>query len=78
MPDPAVRAAELRDLLHHHAHRYYVLDDPEVPDAEYDRVYQQLEALEAAYPRLKGKTGAICTPDFARAGGAIVLNHSKD
>ena len=37
-----------------------------------------LEALEAAYPRLKGKTGAICTPDFARAGGAIVLNHSRD
>ena len=32
--DPTRRAAELRALLHHHAHRYYVLDAPEIPDAE--------------------------------------------
>ena len=47
------RAAELRALLHHHAHRYYVLDAPEIPDAEYDRLFQALQALEAAHPGLR-------------------------
>ena len=47
------RAAELRALLHHHAHRYYVLDAPEVPDAEYDRLFQELQAIEAAHPDLR-------------------------
>lgn len=47
------RAAELRELLHHHAHRYYVLDDPEVPDAEYDRLFQELQAIEASHPALR-------------------------
>ncbi|MDO9075621.1 MAG: NAD-dependent DNA ligase LigA [Rubrivivax sp.] len=51
-PDPAARAAELRTLLHHHAHRYYVLDAPEIPDAEYDRLLTELQALEAAFPEL--------------------------
>ena len=50
--DPSRRAAELRALLQHHAHRYYVLDAPEIPDAEYDRLFQELQALEAAYPAL--------------------------
>jgi len=50
--DPAARAAELRALLHHHAHRYYVLDAPEIPDAEYDRLFAELQALEAAQPEL--------------------------
>ncbi|WP_157272197.1 NAD-dependent DNA ligase LigA [Azohydromonas aeria] len=51
--DPAVRAAELRALLHHHAHRYYVLDAPEIPDAEYDRLFAELQALEEADPGLR-------------------------
>ncbi len=51
--DPAARAAELRTLLHHHAHRYYVLDDPEIPDAEYDRLFAELQALEEAHPSLR-------------------------
>ncbi len=50
--DPAARAAELRALLNHHAHRYYVLDAPEIPDAEYDRLFQELQAIEAAQPEL--------------------------
>ena len=53
---PAQEAALLREQLHHHAHRYYVLDDPQIPDAEYDRLFQALQALEAAHPEL-------CTPD---------------
>ncbi|WP_127805977.1 NAD-dependent DNA ligase LigA [Hydrogenophaga sp. NH-16] len=51
-PTPAERAADLRAQLHHHAHRYYVLDAPEVPDAEYDRLFQELQAIEAAHPEL--------------------------
>ena len=48
----AQQAARLRALLQHHAHRYYVLDAPEVPDAEYDRLFRELQALEAAHPDL--------------------------
>ncbi|MGH8821443.1 MAG: NAD-dependent DNA ligase LigA, partial [Rhodoferax sp.] len=48
----ASRIETLRRELHHHAHRYYVLDDPEVPDAEYDRLFRELQALEAAHPEL--------------------------
>ena len=53
MSDIAERAAHLRALLHHHAHRYYVLDAPEIPDAEYDRLFQELESIEAAHPGLR-------------------------
>src|SRR5437867_8432159 len=51
-PDLAARATELREQLQHHAHRYYVLDQPEIPDAEYDRMFQELQAIEAANPEL--------------------------
>ena len=51
-PSPAERAAQLRAQLHHHAHRYYTLDDPEIPDAEYDRLFRELQAIEAAHPEL--------------------------
>jgi DNA ligase (NAD+) len=49
----AARAAELRALLHHHAHLYYVLDAPQLPDAEYDRLFQELQAIEEADPQLR-------------------------
>ena len=44
--------AALRELLHHHGHRYYVLDQPEIPDAEYDRLFRELQQLEAEHPEL--------------------------
>ncbi len=50
--DPAARAAALRTQLNHHAHRYYVLDAPEIADAEYDKLFQELQAIEAAHPEL--------------------------
>jgi len=50
---PAQQAASLREQLHVHAHRYYVLDDPQIPDAEYDRLFQALQALEEAHPELR-------------------------
>ena len=51
-PSPAQRARELRELLHRHAHLYYVLDAPTLPDAEYDRLFQELQAIERAHPEL--------------------------
>ncbi|MDX2313155.1 MAG: NAD-dependent DNA ligase LigA [Gammaproteobacteria bacterium] len=48
----AKRAAELRDNIDYHNYRYYTLDDPIIPDAEYDRLLRSLEALEDQYPDL--------------------------
>ena len=61
------KVAALRARLWQWAHEYYVLDAPTVPDGEYDRVYQQLEALEGAYP-------ALVTPDSPtqRVIGAVL------
>jgi DNA ligase (NAD+) len=50
--EPAARAAELRRVLEHHNRRYYVLDDPEVSDAEYDALLNELRDLEAEHPEL--------------------------
>ena len=46
------RIDELRTLLNHHAYQYYVLDDPEIPDVEYDRLYRELQRLESQAPHL--------------------------
>jgi DNA ligase (NAD+) len=51
--DTLERVTTLRAALNHHAHRYYVLDDPELPDIEYDRMFQELQALEDANPELR-------------------------
>jgi len=48
----AARAAELRELLSRHSYAYHVLDEPEISDAEYDRLYDELQALEDANPKL--------------------------
>jgi len=66
-PTPAERAAELRAQLNRHAHLYYTLDAPEIPDAEYDRLFRELQGLEAAQP-------ALLTPDSPtqRVGGRVL------
>ena len=46
------RVAELRELVDYHLYRYHVLDDPEISDAEYDRLYDELVALEETNPQL--------------------------
>jgi DNA ligase (NAD+) len=48
----ADRVAELRRLIEHHDYRYHVLDDPEIPDAAYDVLVDELKELEAAHPEL--------------------------
>ncbi len=69
---PAERVQALRVQLHHHAHRYYVLDEPEIPDAEYDKLFQELQALEAAHPEL-------ASPDSPtrRVGGAVLAQFAS-
>jgi DNA ligase (NAD+) len=51
-PQAQARAEELRKELAHHNHRYYVLDDPEISDAHYDRLMNELKAIEAEFPDL--------------------------
>ena len=42
----------LRDEINYHNHRYYVLDDPQIPDKEYDRLFRELQSLEQQHPEL--------------------------
>ncbi|MGH7722706.1 MAG: NAD-dependent DNA ligase LigA [Candidatus Dormibacteria bacterium] len=66
------RAAELRSMIDRHAHRYHVLDDPEISDAEYDRLFRELVDLESEHPSLQ-------TPDSPtqRVGGAPLDSFTK-
>jgi DNA ligase (NAD+) len=51
--DVATRAEELRRQLEHHGHRYYVLDDPEISDPDYDALLNELRDIEAEHPELR-------------------------
>jgi DNA ligase (NAD+) len=66
---PEQRAQELRELLGHHNHLYYVLDEPEIGDEEYDALIDELRAIEAEHPQLR-------TPDSpTQRVGAPPLEH---
>jgi len=52
LPQAAARAESLRAQLHHANYRYYVLDQPEISDAEYDRLLRALQEIESAHPEL--------------------------
>jgi DNA ligase (NAD+) len=71
-PEVVARAAELREQLTEHGHRYYVLDDPTVGDDVYDALLDELRAIEAAHPQL-------LTPDSPtqRVGGEPVSHLEK-
>jgi DNA ligase (NAD+) len=68
----ARRAAELRETLNHHAYRYYVLDDPEIGDDEYDALYNELKDLEERHPEL-----VTADSPTQRVGGAPVEHLTK-
>ena len=56
-PEPSIEEiieeiTQLRQHINEHNHRYYVLDDPEIPDSEYDKLFSRLQRLEATYPQL--------------------------
>ncbi len=65
-PGQAKRASELRQLLAAHNRQYYELDEPVIPDAEYDRLFQELLALERDFPEL-----AVIDSPTRRVGGAV-------
>jgi DNA ligase (NAD+) len=73
------RVAALREELHKHAHSYYVLDEPTVPDAEYDKLFQELQALEALYPDLASpdsptlRVGGQALDQFASVRHAVPM-----
>ncbi|RZL56290.1 MAG: NAD-dependent DNA ligase LigA [Variovorax sp.] len=70
--EAAREIAALTDELRHHAHLYYVLDAPSLPDAEYDRLFQRLQALEERHPELRA-------PDSPtqRVGGKALEGFAK-
>jgi DNA ligase (NAD+) len=45
--------SELHKALHKHAHSYYVLDEPSIPDVEYDKLFAELQSIETAHPELR-------------------------
>ncbi|MCC6167128.1 MAG: NAD-dependent DNA ligase LigA [Caldilineaceae bacterium] len=62
----AARVQELRDLIRYHQYRYYVLDDPELSDAEFDKLFGELQALEEAHPELRSDDSPT-----VRVGGLV-------
>jgi DNA ligase (NAD+) len=76
---PALRAEELRRQIDHANYRYHVLDDPEIPDADYDRLMRELEALEAEHPQLvvpdspTRRVGARALGGFAEVRHALPM-----
>ncbi len=52
IPELSLQLAQLRATINQHNYRYYALDDPSVPDAEYDRLMRELQAIETEHPEL--------------------------
>lgn len=81
-PDAAdwrLRAAWLHAELHRHAHAYYVLDNPSIPDAEYDAMFKELQSLEAAHTELitpdspTQRVGGAPLPEFSQVAHAVPM-----
>ena len=79
MTNPAARAAQLRQQLEDASHRYHVLDEPTIPDAEYDRLLRELDELETAHPELvtpdspTQRVGSAPSAKFAAVRHAIPM-----
>lgn len=74
-PDVERRAALLREKLEYHNHRYYVLDDPEITDAEYDGLFRELVALETEHPELDDPNSPTKRVGGAPAEGFTPYEH---
>ena len=72
----AQRAAQLREELAVHDHRYYVLNEPSVPDAEYDRLMKELREIEAAHPELVTADSPTQRVSGAAAAGFGEVQHA--
>lgn len=79
MSDMQTRLEKLRQQLRYHNHLYYVLDDPQIPDVEYDRLFRELQALETAHPELitpdspTQRVGAAPLTEFGEIKHAIPM-----
>ena len=77
--ETASRARELREQIRHHDHRYYVLDQPLISDAEYDRLLRELETIEAEHPELRSsdsptqRVGGAASEKFAKVEHKVPL-----
>ena len=71
----ASRIEALIDQLNEHNYRYYVLDDPGIPDAEYDRLMRELEDLERQYPQLRRDDSPTSRVGSAPADGFATVEH---
>lgn len=75
----ALRITALRDVINYHNYRYYVLDDPEIPDSEYDRLLRELENLEQQFPDLitadspTQRVGASALKEFAEVKHVVPM-----
>jgi DNA ligase (NAD+) len=73
------RVQALHQALHRHAHSYYVLDEPSIPDAEYDKLFAELQSLEAAHPELRSadsptqRVGGKPMAEFATVRHAVPM-----
>lgn len=78
-PDVGARAQQLREAIDQHNYRYYVLDAPLISDAEYDRLFRELQALEARHPELvtpdspTRRVGAAPLSEFAEVRHGIPM-----
>jgi DNA ligase (NAD+) len=75
-PTPAARIADLRRQLEDANHRYHVLDEPNIPDAEYDRLLRELDALETAHPELVTADSPTQRVGNAPAGKFAEVRHA--
>lgn len=73
---PVERVRTLRERIEHHNYRYYVLDDPEISDAEFDVMMRDLQALEAAYPELVTDDSPTQRVGAKPSGGFLEVHHS--
>ena len=79
MSDIQAQLEKLRQQLRYHNHLYYVLDDPQIPDVEYDRLFRELQALETAHPELitpdspTQRVGAAPLTEFGEIKHAIPM-----
>lgn len=78
------RIKELSDFLNYHNHKYYVLDDPEISDFEYDKALRELENLEEEYPEFKepnsptSRVGGVALEKFKQVEHAVPMESLQD
>jgi DNA ligase (NAD+) len=77
--NPPARAAWLRDELNRHNYAYHVLDNPSIPDAEYDKLFRELQAIEVAHPALlvfdspTQRVGALAASAFPQVTHSVPM-----